>query len=388
MNRFGSMVKVSTVLAAIAWGTLLPAPAGSASAAVPQPRSWVLQTTPSNDNVVLDAVSCASAAVCLAVGTTTPPDRDGSPVVYRRHDGRWIPLPVPPDARGSDLAGIACPSAIYCIAVGGNPRGVAQAWSWDGSRWSEQPTYNSPSTRAAVLSGVECVATTSCEAVGVWFSPAYVAYPLVEHWNGRLWAEQPIFGASSGWLNSVSCESPALCEAVGYSNLRNGLQATLAVGLSRSRWTTQTTPGLWEEGDGYDLASVSCYPGGCTAVGYSQSGITLAETWSGRKWVLQTPVGGGEPSGTMDAEWNAIQCRSASSCTAVGAWDNGARPFLTLVDTWNGRMWATSRSPSPSPHGDELFGLSCAGTGSVCTAVGGSQTVSSRHHNASLAMSD
>ncbi len=392
MNGFGSLVKVSALVTAIVSASMLgtpaaPVSAAPVSAAVAAAPTWTLVPTPRDDNAVLNAVSCASSAACLAVGMTAP-NRGGSPVVYRKQDGRWVPVTVPADARGSYLAGIACPSATYCIAVGGNGQGVAQAWSWHGSRWSDQATYNSPSAPSAVLSAIECAATTSCEAVGVRFSPAYVPYPLAEHWNGRLWADQPVTGTSSGWLNGVSCESRTNCEAVGYSDLRSGLQATLAVGLSGSRWIAQATPGLPKEGDGYDLTSVSCYVHGCTTVGYSQSGMVLAETWSGRRWTLEAPVGAGEPSGSSDAEWNAIQCRSAASCTAVGAWDNGTRPFLTLVDTWNGQMWAMSKSPSPSPQGNELIGLSCAGSGSACTAVGGSQTASTKLHNASLAMSD
>ena len=385
MSKFGSLVKASAVLTAMAGAAVLGAPAVSVSAAVPAPGTWALMSTPQNDNAVLNAVSCASDTMCLAVGTTAP-NRAGSPIVYAGHDGRWSPVRVPSDARGSYLDGIACPKVTYCIAVGGNPRGVAQAWSWNGARWSDQATYNAPSAAAAVLSGVECVATTSCEAVGVRFGPAYVPYPLAEHWNGKVWSDQPIKEAPSGWLNSVSCESNTRCEAVGYRERPNGTEATLTAGLSGSRWITQSTPRLPSNGDGYELTGVSCYSDGCTTVGYSEAGRVLSESWNGRKWALRSPVGAGDPVGSMDAEWNAVQCRSASRCTAVGAWDNGRRPFLTLADTWNGKRWTMTKTPSPSPDGNELFGLSCAGADSVCTAVGGSQQVASKLHNASLAM--
>lgn len=384
MGAFKSLSKRWAVTGAVCLMGLVAVPTGTASAAPAGAAPWTVQQTPANDGVGLTSVSCASGSSCVAVGATAPTN-DDKPVVYGWNGSRWASIPAPADAAGSDLAAVACPSPSHCLAVGGNPNDEAQAWSWNGTKWSADPTYN-PGSSVAILSAIECAGVASCEAVGVRISATDTFYPLAEHWNGKTWANQPVTGVSNGWLNSVSCGPAGKCEAVGYTDLAGNVEATLAVGLSGKTWVAQAAPALPKKGDGYELTGVSCFSNGCTAVGYSESGLLLAEALNGTKWALQSAVGAGAPAGSADAEWNGVQCLSASSCTAVGAWDNGTRPFLTLVDTWNGTVWAASKTPSPSVHGNELFGLSCASTGSPCRAVGGSQTSSSGQRSNSLAI--
>ena len=215
---------------------------------------------------------------------------------------------------------------------GGNSRVHAEAWSWNGRKWSDQPTYY-PRVGFSLLSGIECESATSCEAVGVRVGQSDVDHPLAEHWDGRVWTNQPATGILNGWLNAISCESNSNCEAVGYTYLGDESEATLAMRMRGSRWFAQASPRLPRKGGGYGLTAVSCYVSGCTAVGYSQSGLLLAEAWNGERWRLKSAIGAGSPRGSEDAEWNAVQCESATNCTAAGAWDNGTRNFLTLIDT-------------------------------------------------------
>jgi hypothetical protein len=382
MSGGGSAAKrLVGLIASVCCATAMAVPAGLAWA-TPARGKWTMGSTPADDKAALTAVSCASRTTCVTVGTVNA-GFGGRPIVYRWDGSRWASLPLPAGAKGGVFAAIACPSTSYCVAVGGNSRVHAQAWSWNGRSWSDQPTYY-PTSAFSVLSGIECVATTSCEAVGVTVSRTDADLPLAEHWNGTLWADQPSVGVPDGGLSGVSCGSSTNCEAVGYTDIPNRAEATLAMRLNGSTWVVEDSPTLPGKGDGYELTAVSCYSNGCTAVGYSQSGLLISEAWRGGKWLPGSPVGAGSPPGSKDAEWNAIQCRSASSCTAAGAWDDGTRPFLTLVDVWNGKLWTKRETPSPSAYGDELVGLSCISRGWLCTAVGDAQASSSERQSDSL----
>jgi len=73
----------------------------------------------------------------------------------------------------------------------------------------------------------------------------------------------------------------------------------------------------------------------CTAAGFYSNAttpVTLAERWNGTKWSIQTtpnPVGGS--NSTLDG----VSCASASTCTAVGGYNNGTTG-ATLAERWNG----------------------------------------------------
>jgi len=93
-----------------------------------------------------------------------------------------------------------------CIAVGSH-RGKAQAWSWNGTMWSAQATFN-PKSSANSLSAIRCSAgTSSCEAVGYSSNGGSTTLPLAEYWNGKAWTDQSTPGALPGELSAVSCES-------------------------------------------------------------------------------------------------------------------------------------------------------------------------------------
>ena len=349
-----------------------PASADAAS------TTWRLQPTPANHGAALDAVSCVSSQHCLAVGGGHVRGWSGS---------TWSVLQIPRGAAA--LNGVACLSTTDCIVVGQATSGLAQAWSWNGHRWKDQPTYN-PGSTDNVLSGIRCAGSTSCEAVGTHGTQNGATYPLAEFWNGATWEDQSTRGAPAGALASVACESTSNCQAVGQTSS----QVTLAMGWNGSTWVTETTPRLHplygspSELNEYAFTGVSCYSGGCTAVGWhfycdcspeASGDVTLAEAWNGTKWEVQSHQGSGEPSSpapATDAFWQAVHCTDASSCTAVGAWtdDNEAQPMFTLADTWNGTSWAVNKTPSPGSSGansfpgDLLNGLSC--TSGTCTAVG------------------
>jgi hypothetical protein len=108
----------------------------------------------------------------------------------------------------------------------------------------------------------------------------------------------------------------------------------------------------------------------CTAVGNSgnvDTTVTLAERWTGRKWLVQpTP----SQSGTSASELTAVSCSSATACIAAGDYYNRSGTDVTLAERWNGRKWAVQRTPNPPDDGASLLkGVSCSSAG-ACTAVG------------------
>ena len=71
------------------------------------------------------------------------------------------------------------------------------------------------------------------------------------------------------------------------------------------------------------FTAVTCFPGGCIAVGYEIEGNIdeaqpLIETSTGTTWTVQT-----SPTGSYTGYLSGISCPSSSLCIAVGEWMNG-----------------------------------------------------------------
>jgi hypothetical protein len=343
-------------IAALCLASVSPAQAVTATAAA---HAWALESTPANDGVTLTSVSCRLRRYCVAVGTF----KFGSnglerPAAYRWDGFKWTALPVP--ANAGDLEAIACTSIAYCMVVGDNSMSQAQTWTWDNRTWTARASDDGS---AGILWAVRCAGKTSCEAVGER-EMGFTEYPLAEHWDGNTWTNQSTAGAPAGTLTAVGCQYVGRCEAVGTNLSSNNV---LAMRLSGSKWITEATPSLPGDGIGYSLTGVSCYVGGCIAVGNSEAGTTLAERWDHGTWRLLGAVGTGDAPGS-NSSWNGIHCWTASNCTAVGGSANGnGSGFRTLVETWNGKLWILNTAPSPSRSGDQLLAITCPST---CTAVG------------------
>ena len=109
------------------------------------------------------------------------------------------------------------------------------------------------------------------------------------------------------------------------------------------------------------------------AVGYYYNGSanqTLIEAWNGSSWAQQpSPDPGGFT--TPNFLWGAT-ATSASNAWAVG-WYSSGTANQTLIEHWNGTIWAQEPSPNPSPSSNVLSGVA-ATSASNAWAVG-------RYHN-------
>ncbi len=342
-------------------GVVVAVGAQSAAAA-----DWSIQPVPLPQrpaSTELSGVSCLSTSDCIAVGVAYVNATGNSiPVVEHWNGTSWsierTPIPLLNDGGGA-LSGVSCVSSSACIAVGSfGPEGSPLAERWNGSSWSLQhppdPDY------AWDFDAVSCVSTTECVAVGGGEEP------IAERWDGREWSVQTTHFSddtlSSGLLG-VSCPSRTTCAAVGADDV--GLCSdeygsdysdyyVQVFGLWRpGRWSLHPHPNIAcsnsnDEGGGDGLAAVSCAsPTACTAVG------SEIYRWNGSRWSIQ-------PAGIGTDVLAGVSCTSPDACTAVGS----------DIDTWNGHDWSSLPVPSPTHAVDaKLNSVSCVSTDS-CVAVG------------------
>lgn len=244
--------------------------------------TWAIQPTPNpsgGDYNRLYGVSCVSAASCTAVGTYT--NKSGVEVTLAEHwnGSTWAIQSTPnrPRAAETGLEAVSCASATSCTAVGWyatNTVDAPFAEHWNGSTWAIQPTPDPTTTYSGGLAGVSCVSATNCTAVG-----SSDLVPLAEWWNGSTWAIQPAPNPSSSYssFEAVSCVSATSCTAVGYTQV-----GTMAEHWNGTTWAIQSTPNP-SSSYGSELVGVSCVSASsCTAVAGG-----FAEYWNGSTWVIQ-----------------------------------------------------------------------------------------------------
>ena len=342
--------------------------------------------------------------------------------------GRWVVQPTPQVSKLSRLAGVSCPSAGNCTAVGTyynvSKQDATLAEHWDGSTWTKQPTPGLPSGYEAFLTSVSCVPTGACLAVGGYTLAGERSYPLADARDGSTWSQLPAPATPPGGLadsvslDAVSCPVAGNCIVVGqYVRTASRRLVTLAESWDGSNWAILPTPNPVQAHDA-SLAAVSCVSAtSCTAVGYSitpsEGTQGLAEQWNGTGWKIQrvpaVPGGivyldgvsctgtsacmavgvqsqssGGDipiaehrrggkwstlapPAPTTDSHLVSVWCTHASYCTAVGVYATSR--FYTLAERWNGQAWAVQKTPET---GSELTSVDCVPSVSSggCTAVG------------------
>lgn len=145
---------------------------------------------------------------------------------------------------------------------------------------------------------------------------------------------------------------------------------SLAAPPAAPAWAIQATPNpTAPEGT---LSGVSCASAtSCMAVGSyenaSATGLGLAETWNGTSWTIVAPA---VPKGAVSDSVAAVSCVSASACMIAGEYQGGADNTWPLAELWNGSVW--EQEPAPKPAGAasaQFLSVSCSAV-SACTTVG------------------
>jgi hypothetical protein len=139
--------------------------------------NWTVQTVPSpagGSNFALSSVSCPSATSCTAVGNGHIGGAGFWSMLAVAWDGTdWTiqPTPQASSARSLFPRAVSCTTAAACIAVGKVRRlGVQHtvALHWNGTDWTIQPTPLMRNAAVPILNGVSCRSATACTAVGWW----------------------------------------------------------------------------------------------------------------------------------------------------------------------------------------------------------------------------
>jgi hypothetical protein len=335
--------------------------------------SWRRQPTPNPPGNTsasaapsLTGVSCPAAGFCAAVGQYQSETFQASMAeTWNGQQWTWQPFPVPDNSAGAELTAVSCTSPSFCEAVGGyldNNVGdsVALAAIWNGSSWSLQSTPAAPQFNFEQFSTVSCASPAFCEA---WASGngANPGVTLAEEWDGASWQLQAA-PSDDALVNSVSCTSPKFCEAVGLSS---------AYAWDGSAWTAQAIPA---PAGPASLGGVSCTSKRfCEATGEYLNGngnvVTVAAKWNGKAWASQaTPT----PATSTFAHMDAVSCASATSCEAGGNFevDEISNAPKALAEGWNGSAWQLQHPVAPPGATDNaLSGISCV-SATFCAAVG------------------
>jgi hypothetical protein len=154
----------------------------------------------------------------------------------------------------------------------------------------------------------------------------------------------------------------------------SGALRTLAERWNGTKWTVKSTPN--PTGSMYnELVAVDCSSAtACSAVGNynptTATSRTLAERWNGTKWTLKSTPNTGSAISYLEG----VACTSSTTCTAVGYDRPTSATIRTLAERWNGTKWAVQNTPNPSGSSgiNELYAVACP-RATICTAVGAQQ---------------
>lgn len=339
-------------------------------------RSWSVIPSPDPagaQSSSFNAVSCAGATRCVAVGSFTDGNYSNWPLAESWDGSSWTIVSVPTPAGGSfaGLSGVSCTSSALCVAVGSYTNRLSAAVPltefWNGTAWSVHRSPHPAGTTSSSLSAVSCADASACMATGSYLNTDSVGIPLTEWWNGAAWAviTAPVpDGAQGSYLDGVSCPSSSTCTAVG-SYFDNSFTAqTLAESWDGSSWSVVASP-TPTDSPNTALYGVSCASAArCLAVGHSYSPSfagkddNLAELWNGTSWTIV-----GSPSPSTASALYGISCARASRCLAVGLFFNSSNDYQTLAELWNGSALSIVNQDA------DLSGVSCFDA-AHCVAVG------------------
>lgn len=219
---------------------------------------------------------------------------------------------------------------VTLVALGlASPAGAADDW--------HRRAAPSPVPKNTMLMDVDCVSTTDCTAVGMYFIHHQMKSQalVVRTTDGVHWT-RPTVGVPTqlfSQLYGVSCTSPTSCTAVGFS--------------------------------------VSNGP-------FVQEALVIRTT-DGATWTRVPARPGGLPRRFIDL--HAVDCVTATHCRAVGSYPEARKPMI--LRTTNDADWYRQVTPLPGGGASELWGIDCS-TDQECTAVGNAET--SPAHGGSLVL--
>lgn len=246
---------------------------------------------------------------------------------------------------------------------------------------------NAQATPNAVLNSVACPSATACVAVGLYKDgPGQTQYAaVILTGSGTSWtatqAPLPANANSSIYstLNAVACPSAKHCVAVGNYFDSLGTRQGLILTGSGTSWTATEAPVPGNDANGAFLNSVACASASsCTAVGVyndqyqtEPQDLGLVLTGSGSAWTASEAP---EPANALNSiVLSSVTCLAKGSCLAAGTYQDLSGTQQGLLVTGTGTSWATTEAPMPANAAANpmvsLASPACATNGS-CVAAG------------------
>lgn len=321
----------------------------------------------------VDAVSCASAGNCAAVGTYNN-SHGQQGLLLTEADGSWTAsamsttgLAPSPDSTSPNvkLRSVACPATGACVAVGSydtsdGTAGVVATQS-NGS-WTTAAPDLSPlgysSEDDLQLESVACAAAGSCTAAG-YLSTEDATTGVVLRQSSGAWQasfQGPPAGSSMlplyyTYLHSVSCAAQGTCAIAGFAyDVTAGGPVGVVLGGPASSWpyaqiALNAPDPMAETGD--DRAMVSCSPTGYCALAGSYGSIADASHSSEQQVLLDNAPG---PSGGV----NATAGTGQASVSWQAPSDDGGLPVTSYTVTAGDQTDAARGGQSVTTNGTTL----------------------------------
>ncbi|MHB1776773.1 MAG: WD40/YVTN/BNR-like repeat-containing protein [Acidimicrobiales bacterium] len=322
----------------------------------------------------LEAVACATASTCWAVGAMpvgrqTPSAGGATVVLARTGDGGvdWSDVRLH-TAAPVELSAVSCPDRRHCTAVGatsidGLPVGAVLATADGGREWVAR---GRPPGSVDVV-GVACRSASACVALAT-DGTTYWAAATTD--GGRSWRRQGSLPAGFGGAGDLVCPTAGRCLVAGYTAVSpaKGAGAVALTDDGGATWRLAAVPA----GTGL-LHAVACPgPGRCLSAGTTSStdtdlapapGTVLASTDGGDSFSA-----GRQPAGVDDGF--GLACPTPRRCVLVGTtWTSGADAVpsgAVAVSDDGGRRWRAVPTRYV-PAG--LIGVACPST-TACVAAG------------------
>lgn len=337
-------------------------------------------------------VSCYSRTMCMSVGADSA---DGTPIAEVFNGGGWSAstgtIPAPPGTTADYLQAVSCRSTTLCVAVGAyntgstsggnlNGAGLAEIWNGTAHTWTAVKGLTAAGAFTG-LTGISCVNTHQCVTVGVVSSNGSSGTPVADTWNGSAWTRTATPKVPSGAflteLTGVSCWTGTNCIATGFyvtgSPSRPTGEGALAERWNGSSWTIVRPSGI---GLGSWLNGIQCLSASyCMAAGgYYKTAthfVGFTEQWNGKTWKALL-------SSSLATQGNSslasVSCLSSGDCNAVGIeWIDvnsaTAQNGKAAAVHWNGSSLALTSPAALTNLDDVLYGVSCKAA-NFCSAVG------------------
>lgn len=361
-----------------------------------------------------EAVTCVSAGDCVAVGQLGVPT-GGVALIDVESSGAWtyVRPPLPSGASTTSpnnlLDAVSCASASRCVAVGYYVNAVGSSTAQQAlievdsaGTWSAVaaplPAGASTAPRNA-FDSVSCSSVGNCVAVGTYEDAAGNQDALLDVETSGAWSTEkaPLPGDADtsnqdNTLDAVTCTTASDCVAVGsYVNTspsstctdKDCLQALIDV-ESSGTWSAVEAPlppdATASPQNGDSLASVTCTStANCVAVGsYVDTAansealldIETSSTWA----AVPAPLPGDATATPNTDAFSSVTCVSEGNCVAVGQYDNTLENPEGLIDTETSGSWTSATAPVPG-NADAalpdvlLSSVSCSSL-TTCVAVG------------------